>query len=610
MPGTDVTACATDESASVTELQARVRKLRRLTTVSRALASSTLDLDRVFAEIVDGAVEVIEAADSAILSRYDPHSDKLVIVAAAGFGQALCGVVLDRGAGMSGDAFVGGRLRYHDASSASALLARAPRSTFEIYREAAGGIEHPREGLAAPLVADGRPIGALVIDNLRSAHAFDAFDQEIVEALADQAAVALVNAELYAAQQKARDGLARSLEIHEALTTVVLDGHAIPEIAARLAELLSDPVRICDRFCNILAASVAEDVGRRITGHMLGTPIQHFQRTADVMALAGVTPALVVVPVTGSDEHVGLVVVGPIEGELDELTYAAAGHAAVAVGLSMLKEQEIAESERRLCGDLIEALLVDPTADTIRRASALGLDPAASYGIGIVVQRDREPAGADLQRLRWLRVGIERCIGDRREGIVVERGSQLVVLKRVDREDREARTDELRDWWTSVDQFFATSGWSERLMIVAGPAAPLAQLGTRFDEVREASELLLRMKTHQTLVFTELLGPYYLLLRVAERKDLDRFADRVLEPLETYDRDNGTELVPTLRCYLDANRKLGVTAERLYVHPHSVKYRLQRAREICGVETETPDYWLQIELAMRIRDLVVEPTQR
>lgn len=182
---TDGTARTADESASATELQARLRKLRRLTTVSRTLTSSSLDLDRVFAEIVGGAVEVIEAADSAILSRYDAHADKLVIVAAAGFGQGLCGVELDPGAGMSGDAFTCGHLRYHDATSASALLARAPRSVLEIYREAAGGIEHPREGLAAPLVADGRSIGALVIDNLRGAHSFDAFDREIVEALAD-----------------------------------------------------------------------------------------------------------------------------------------------------------------------------------------------------------------------------------------------------------------------------------------------------------------------------------------------------------------------------------------------------------------------------------------
>ncbi len=54
---------------------------------------------------------------------------------------------------------------------------------------------------------------------------------------------------------------------------------------------------------------------------------------------------------------------------------------------------------------------------------------------------------------------------------------------------------------------------------------------------------------------------------------------RIYVPL----KDQSTELLQTLWCYLDTGRSLErTTARELFVHPNTVRYRLRRVADIIG----------------------------
>lgn len=53
---------------------------------------------------------------------------------------------------------------------------------------------------------------------------------------------------------------------------------------------------------------------------------------------------------------------------------------------------------------------------------------------------------------------------------------------------------------------------------------------------------------------------------------------RIYRPLQ----DHSTELLTTLRCYLDNGRSLEATARELFVHPNTVRYRLKRVTDVIG----------------------------
>jgi purine catabolism regulator len=78
-----------------------------------------------------------------------------------------------------------------------------------------------------------------------------------------------------------------------------------------------------------------------------------------------------------------------------------------------------------------------------------------------------------------------------------------------------------------------------------------------------------------------------------------RVADEILGPLEAYDQAHETQLVASLRIFLQENRSLQATAKRLGIHKQTVIYRMRRVEEITGRSiSRTEDIaslWLALE---------------
>ncbi len=79
-------------------------------------------------------------------------------------------------------------------------------------------------------------------------------------------------------------------------------------------------------------------------------------------------------------------------------------------------------------------------------------------------------------------------------------------------------------------------------------------------------------------------GSYRLLLPAMSEDpaELERFFDETVAPLSAYDDQYETELVATVEAYLDNDGNVTPTAETLFTHRHTVRYRLERVKELCG----------------------------
>jgi DNA-binding PucR family transcriptional regulator len=79
-------------------------------------------------------------------------------------------------------------------------------------------------------------------------------------------------------------------------------------------------------------------------------------------------------------------------------------------------------------------------------------------------------------------------------------------------------------------------------------------------------------------------GAYRLLLPAMSEDpaELERFYSETVEPLVAYDEQYETELVSTVESYLENDGNIANTAQQLFTHRHTIRYRLERARELCG----------------------------
>src|SRR3712207_7494885 len=81
-------------------------------------------------------------------------------------------------------------------------------------------------------------------------------------------------------------------------------------------------------------------------------------------------------------------------------------------------------------------------------------------------------------------------------------------------------------------------------------------------------------------------GTYRLLFRVlaSHPEEVRSFYEDTVAPVVRYDDQYRTDLVGTLEAYLAANCHMSATAAAIHAHRHTVAYRLERVRDLTGLD--------------------------
>jgi DNA-binding PucR family transcriptional regulator len=98
----------------------------------------------------------------------------------------------------------------------------------------------------------------------------------------------------------------------------------------------------------------------------------------------------------------------------------------------------------------------------------------------------------------------------------------------------------------------------------------------------------------------EELGIVRLLLGSGDDPDLLTFIEEVTGPLLAYDRENDGSLVRTLRAFFDADCSQRVAAERLFIHHKTLRYRLERIKQLTGLDLSRHEDRMRADFALRL----------
>jgi sugar diacid utilization regulator len=103
-------------------------------------------------------------------------------------------------------------------------------------------------------------------------------------------------------------------------------------------------------------------------------------------------------------------------------------------------------------------------------------------------------------------------------------------------------------------------------------------------------------------ILYEQLGAYrYLVHLELDEAPQDRYGQAV-QALIDYDARRGAQLVETLERYLAARCSVAASARALYIHPNTVRQRLERIGQVTGLDLRTADL-LSLELALKVARL-------
>ena len=90
--------------------------------------------------------------------------------------------------------------------------------------------------------------------------------------------------------------------------------------------------------------------------------------------------------------------------------------------------------------------------------------------------------------------------------------------------------------------------------------------------------------------------------------ELERFYADTVEPLVAYDEQYEIGLVNTLETFLDCDANVAQSAQRLFTHRHTIRYRLERVRELTGHDVGSTHGREQLSLGLKaMRVLGIPP---
>lgn len=596
-------------------------ELNAMVQIGQAI-TSTSDLEVVLRRIIEKLQDIIDTESGGVL-LYDPQTNRLVLQKPA-FGLAneqfkaysLTVNGEKAGVGVAVEVFRTGRPYICNQIELDRVTNQSIARMYGV-----------RNSLTVPLVVDNRRIGALHLINKKHGD-FTPADANLLSLLASQLAVFIENARLFSQIETKNMLLKRAIAIHAQLTDLVLQGEDLVAIAVTLARLVGRPVVVEDKFFRTLAYAYSEekDAGAlsTLSGEMLEDPrFQQFVKLLEKERRPLVwrqqegpeeTSSRLMAPIIAGDTILGYISI--IEGSetLEELDVIAVEHAATVFALKLMQQRIALEVEERIKGEFLDDLLnatSRSTEEIVKRAEYLGCDLRKPYQVMVIdidnFDRVVEARQGDERAIAGLKRRFFECVNrtvaaELPQSIVGTKSDTVVVL--VDVAKKRGRVTPALPLAAQIRQQLRLALPEITVLIGIGRvAAGVEELQISYAEARRAIGIAKQFGRYDEVVPYDSLGAYKILFHVEEKAHLRAFAEEVLGPLIQYDREKGTNLVETLRAYLENNCNNQHAADALFVHLNTFKYRLKRITEIGGIDLNDAGQRLNAHLALKILEI-------
>jgi PucR family transcriptional regulator, purine catabolism regulatory protein len=380
--------------------------------------------------------------------------------------------------------------------------------------------------------------------------------------------------------------LQRAVDAQHVLTRAVMNGEGIDGVTSSVAAVTKGWALLLDLHGLAMATTSkeAESRAERVWEELRSS---RPEGTGFSLTLVDRGHHVWVQPVGPQGRVEAFLAVGKPEA-LTQFDRIVAGHALSLVAIELAKARAVAEAERRLQGDFFESLVRGDVADAdaSRELARFGF----AKGGDVQVYSFEAVADADPDKeLPWAAEDLFSRAGG---GFLISPASSgaHVLLQ----------ADPQRDLGQLLKAL------SERLdaEVRAGTGSVVA-MGDIARSLRESRYALqvCRLEGWSSAGFEDL-GTYRLLLSMTEPDALRAFAESLLAPLDAYDRDHGGELATSLRAFLANNARWETAAAELYVHRHTLRYRMRKVEELTGRDLSSSFDRMEFWLALRARELL------
>lgn len=395
------------------------------------------------------------------------------------------------------------------------------------------------------------------------------------------------------------------LNFQNELLNKLVSGGGLRELAIQIATLLKKEVLITNPSQRILASTVMnEDFSE---GKLLRTSkIDSISSRATVFTGEQEIEVLAI-ELSNYAKKLGFLLIYEPGSDDENKIKILCQQARMACVLELLKQEELLETKRQYRDSFLFDLLygnIEERSDIIAMGEIWGWNFKWPHVVVVFEIEGFEQYSSDNQLVEMI-LDIAQSVLQQQDkkAILMKRNEEIVLILPLEDQCRRANKAYmnmfLKQMKAQVEGRFA-----ERVVRVGvgrGYADP-TELFRSYQEAKVALKLGYLLHEHNQTPFFMDLGVERILYN-HEQKELQEFYLETLEDLERFDKSQKNDLMETLEKYVAHRCDLKKTADALFLHPNTLRYRLRKIEEILQIDMEDFDAILSLMVAFKIKYL-------
>lgn len=415
--------------------------------------------------------------------------------------------------------------------------------------------------------------------------------------------------------------LERIEKVHERLMGAMLDGNGLEDLTQIVQENIKNPVILHLNFSNEIIECLR--TGETYNSELIQEVKEFYEPingknklkklVEDKVLINGKYIKRMIMPIVLRDHIYGHLFTWSTDMPLGGFDLAIIESASTTIALSILQELSVKEVEIRYRSEFFEDLI---SIDTKRKKKALdrakffNLQLDNHYVIEVISFKHKNETNETDVLIDYIQDFInpivhiiEELMGYLNlEGIVSTKVNGVQIL--LSFQDKKQISNRIKDFNQKIVECISNKCNGLDVKIGVGRIYKgLNNVDKSFQDAVRTVRIGKVITTKEIVTFDEL-GIFKILSQDSLSDELEDFYNSTLKPLVDYDRKKSTELVKTLDVYFKNNGNLTRISEQLFAHYNTILYRVTRIREITGMDLEDPNHRLNLEIAIKIKELL------
>lgn len=406
--------------------------------------------------------------------------------------------------------------------------------------------------------------------------------------------------------------LEQSEKIHRELTDLILNDQSLMEVTARLAQLTSSKIVIYNEFYEIM-------YWKDFHNHHMSVEFQqtfisvneeridlskHLLTSLDKESKVNLTVEhyiFTIYPIIAKQSCFGWIILAKKRDQWQELDDLAIERATTIYAMEFLKKQAVEETQLRIQSNLLEDIFSkNYLNERIIKDQALKLNYDLSLNQAVFHLTFKDLKKIDMNIMdRLYHMTEQMLIQKNKQHIIQTKLHSIIFLTNVVGETKEATYNHCaslaNDLWKEWNFYFPKI----ELMIGIGRDYDLVDhLGKSGREAQYAVQLGELVNPKTSIIHYHDLGMYDLLLEM-KRTGINLTAiyeENISGLLKESDKE--IDLIETIEVYFKNNQSIQQSAEKLFIHRHTLRYRLNQIEQRTGLDLKGTDDLLKLQLGV------------